>query len=325
MTAKDEPSCPVLTGATNHQIWKLRIRNKLRRAEVWQLVIGSLPNPAIPVTVTDTNGNTTTTMLTTVVFRPQEMFDFINKTYEETNVSLNAFHTFTDMLSIKYEGLGSIEDHVAGVEACQKKLVRLPDDQKWDTFRTTTLGNVSALASKSSTSGSLYCKHHGNCLHSTEDCQVLNRESESRDRYRSEHKHGRSSRNSREKGSKRDKKHSARHAESSAEESSSSESGTESSSSVDVPKSKKSKERSSKSSSHRLVTPFKPWFITYQKLRKPIPVYLGDEYAINAIGIGTVCFARDGDRRKLVLTKVLHVPDLSITLISVPRLTSEGF
>ncbi|KAJ7584219.1 hypothetical protein C8J56DRAFT_736115, partial [Mycena floridula] len=133
----------------------------------------------------------------------------------------------------------------------------LPDDQKWDTFRTTTLGNVqkgskltfdgtcdairahqlllnrkpttdsettesaSALASKSSTSGSLYCKHHGNCLHSTEDCQVLNRESESRDRYRSEHKHGRSSRN-------------------------------KSSSSVDVPKSKKSKERSSKSSSHRV-------------------------------------------------------------------------
>ncbi|KAJ7584220.1 hypothetical protein C8J56DRAFT_790174, partial [Mycena floridula] len=64
MTAKDEPSCPVLTGATNHQIWKLRIRNKLRRAEVWQIVIGSLPNPAIPVTVTDTNGNTTTTMPT---------------------------------------------------------------------------------------------------------------------------------------------------------------------------------------------------------------------------------------------------------------------
>ncbi|KAJ7583820.1 hypothetical protein C8J56DRAFT_721451, partial [Mycena floridula] len=122
----------------------------------------------------------------------------------------------------------------------------LPDDQKWDTFRTTTLGNVqkgskltfdgtcdairahqlllnrksttdsettksaSALASKSSTSGSLYCKHHGNCLHSTEDCQVLNRESESRDQYRSEHKHSRSSRNSCEKGSKRDKKHSAR-------------------------------------------------------------------------------------------------------------------
>ncbi|KAJ7584769.1 hypothetical protein C8J56DRAFT_725028, partial [Mycena floridula] len=64
---------------------------------------------------------------------------------------------------------------------------------------------------------------------------------------------------------------------------------------------------------------------TYKKLRKPIPVYLGDEYAINATGIGTVCWARDGDRRKLVLTQVLHVPDLSIALISTSRLTAEGF
>ncbi|KAL1685026.1 hypothetical protein GGG16DRAFT_35065, partial [Schizophyllum commune] len=65
---------------------------------------------------------------------------------------------------------------------------------------------------------------------------------------------------------------------------------------------------------------------TYRVLNPPRNIYLGNESIIKAVGIGTACFASKTPNGMWALTiqKTLHVPDLALTLISVPQIAKRG-
>ncbi|KAL1684350.1 hypothetical protein GGG16DRAFT_33937, partial [Schizophyllum commune] len=65
---------------------------------------------------------------------------------------------------------------------------------------------------------------------------------------------------------------------------------------------------------------------TYRVLDPPRNIYLGNESIIKAVGIGTACFASKtpNGMRALTIRKTLHVPDLALTLISVPQIAKRG-
>ena len=74
----------------------------------------------------------------------------------------------------------------------------------------------------------------------------------------------------------------------------------------------------------RHMTPHRSWFInsTYRKLRRPIPIHLGDDSTIKAVGVGSIERVQTlrGERQHLVINDVLYAPDLAVTLLSVRHL-----
>ena len=68
-------------------------------------------------------------------------------------------------------------------------------------------------------------------------------------------------------------------------------------------------------------------FVNIQYLKQPQKVTLGDGHVLKATGIGTVEVQADlggGNTRRCKLRNVLHVPQLSYNLFSVPRATELG-
>ncbi|KAH8085926.1 hypothetical protein HD553DRAFT_263792, partial [Filobasidium floriforme] len=66
------------------------------------------------------------------------------------------------------------------------------------------------------------------------------------------------------------------------------------------------------------------WFRTYNLAN--IPIHLGDNRVIQAVGYGDVpllCKV-DGGVRVVVFQNCLHVPNIALNLISVPTLTKAG-
>ncbi|KAH7890263.1 hypothetical protein F5I97DRAFT_1792621, partial [Phlebopus sp. FC_14] len=76
--------------------------------------------------------------------------------------------------------------------------------------------------------------------------------------------------------------------------------------------SKSSKDILIDSGCSRHMTPHRSWFVksTYQPLRKPIPIHLGDDLTIKAVGVGSIeCIQLvNGERRHLIIKDVLHAP-----------------
>jgi hypothetical protein len=72
-------------------------------------------------------------------------------------------------------------------------------------------------------------------------------------------------------------------------------------------------------------TPRKDWFAEYKDI-EPRKVFLGDNHALEAIGIGSVKLALHVGGRVIqgTLTNVLHVPELSGNLMSVSKMVSQG-
>ena len=69
------------------------------------------------------------------------------------------------------------------------------------------------------------------------------------------------------------------------------------------------------------------WFINYRPLPTPFQVRLGDERAINAIGVGRVGanLHVNGTTSLFIFSDVYYVPDLNGNLLSVAHLTTKGF
>ena len=68
-------------------------------------------------------------------------------------------------------------------------------------------------------------------------------------------------------------------------------------------------------------------FVTYEKLQKPENVTLGDGRTLEAIGRGTVTLVMklpNGEREPRKLLETLHVPDLSVNLVSVSKVSERG-
>lgn len=78
----------------------------------------------------------------------------------------------------------------------------------------------------------------------------------------------------------------------------------------------------------RHMTPHRLWFVesTFQKLRRPIAIHLGDDSKINATGLGSIkCVQHlNGERHHLIINNVLYAPDLAVTLLSVRRLARRN-
>jgi transposase InsO family protein len=79
----------------------------------------------------------------------------------------------------------------------------------------------------------------------------------------------------------------------------------------------------------RHLSPRRDWFdsTTYRTLSHPIAIHLGDASMIQAIGVGSLHMLMDiGDGKVIPTTipDVLHVPQLSSTLLSVSVLTKHG-
>lgn len=74
------------------------------------------------------------------------------------------------------------------------------------------------------------------------------------------------------------------------------------------------------------MTPHRHFFVKYTPLAKPIPVYLGDQHVVEAIGQGIVlqrtCY---GDEPGVVpIIRVLHVPSLQLSLFSSTTAMKRG-
>lgn len=68
------------------------------------------------------------------------------------------------------------------------------------------------------------------------------------------------------------------------------------------------------------------WLVpsTIRKILRPVNVHLGDNSVLEGIARGTMRFEILGHRH-LKLTKMLLVPQLATTLISIPALAQAGF
>ena len=68
-------------------------------------------------------------------------------------------------------------------------------------------------------------------------------------------------------------------------------------------------------------------FVSYETLKAPLKVKLGDGYEIDGIGSGTVALTTqlsNGKYKKCTLHNVLHIPTLSYNLLSVSTATERG-
>lgn len=68
-------------------------------------------------------------------------------------------------------------------------------------------------------------------------------------------------------------------------------------------------------------------YVEYKRLERPLKVKLGDGYEVDAVGRGTVtmdCKLPSGRVKRCNLIEVLHVPNLSYNLFSVPATTKRG-
>ncbi len=67
-------------------------------------------------------------------------------------------------------------------------------------------------------------------------------------------------------------------------------------------------------------------FVTYKKLQKPEIVTLGDGRSLEAIGRGTVTLEMrlPGETKRRNLLHTLHVPELSLNLVSVSKVSEKG-
>ena len=68
-------------------------------------------------------------------------------------------------------------------------------------------------------------------------------------------------------------------------------------------------------------------FVDYQEMVKPREINVGDGHGLSAIGVGTVRIALKISRsitRYALLKNVLHVPEISKSLISVRAATDNG-
>ena len=68
-------------------------------------------------------------------------------------------------------------------------------------------------------------------------------------------------------------------------------------------------------------------FVELRSLEQPLEVMLGDGYAVEATGRGTITLevtSMDGQASRCKLHEVLYVPDLSYNLISVSNITNAG-
>ncbi|KAF8682958.1 Reverse transcriptase (RNA-dependent DNA polymerase) [Rhizoctonia solani] len=81
------------------------------------------------------------------------------------------------------------------------------------------------------------------------------------------------------------------------------------------------------SGASRHMTPNRHWFATYQSLSTPINIQVGNGNRIPAIGVGRVLVTlknRQGQETKAYIKSVLHVPDLSASLLLVKELVDGG-
>jgi hypothetical protein len=74
------------------------------------------------------------------------------------------------------------------------------------------------------------------------------------------------------------------------------------------------------------MTSHRSWFTTYSTLTEPRRIYLGDKSVIEGVGVGTIPISINVNNKttKVLLTQVLHVPNVSSNLISIPTLARNG-
>lgn len=173
MSSVTRGNCPILVGASNYPIWKIRITETLRKEKVWDVVSGLDPNPdqstsastqtSIPsgssasaTSLPQTSASTATVPLSSsssrdpwhvrdgkahgiisehlsdhdalayaIVATSKEMFDQITRKYEGTNIGVNAFYTFANMMGRKYDDANPIKDHISSLAADARKLTSM--------------------------------------------------------------------------------------------------------------------------------------------------------------------------------------------------------
>ncbi|KAI0740361.1 hypothetical protein C8Q76DRAFT_607912, partial [Earliella scabrosa] len=142
-------NCPVLTGADNFQIWKIRIRAALQRAGVYGIVTGSEPAPSTSTTIyPSTSGvpsdiaqwNVRAEKALGIIVdhisdaialkyehldKAKDLFDAIVKEYQDTNVGVSAFYAWVSLANARWDGTSSMSDHIGTLTAANRKLTAL--------------------------------------------------------------------------------------------------------------------------------------------------------------------------------------------------------
>ena len=168
----NESDCPILVGAENYQIWKLRISAKLRREKVYGVALGTETQPPTttptPLKSASTTGRGATSTISSVTATQdsreirdgkahgilieyisdrillqvshhatsQQLWNAIIEMHEKTNTGIAAFYTFIDVISLKWDGTSAVEDHIAKIRSANQKLTQMGKaiDNKFTAF-----------------------------------------------------------------------------------------------------------------------------------------------------------------------------------------------
>ena len=145
-------ACPTVTGPDNFQIWKIRITAKLRQEKVWDTVISSPPDGALPPGSSATHPDTPVPSHAENWFvhdlkaagiiiayvsnrlalevgelkHAKDILDKLIKIHEDTNVGVSAFYTFIHMLNLRWDGSATtLNDHISAISAADAKLTAM--------------------------------------------------------------------------------------------------------------------------------------------------------------------------------------------------------
>ena len=172
---------------------------KLRREKVWDVVSGTNPNPVPPApqnlsasviypptaiststassmhhdpwhvhdgkvhSIISEHLNDSNALTYAGSGTSQEMFEHIMKKYEGTNIGINDFYTFANMMGCKYDDQASIKDHISSMAANAQKLAAmkctlddkflaflllysLPPTPLWEAFKSSILNSFPTSA-----------------------------------------------------------------------------------------------------------------------------------------------------------------------------------
>jgi Reverse transcriptase (RNA-dependent DNA polymerase)/Pol polyprotein, beta-barrel domain/gag-polypeptide of LTR copia-type/Integrase core domain/GAG-pre-integrase domain len=180
MTTPDSntTNCPVLQGPENYQIWKLRIRAKLRREKVYGVADGSEPKLAIAATSTapltgdswelrdaKAHGIITEHICDRILLEvhsentSKKLLDRITELHEKTNVGINAFYTYVELMNMRWDNASPLDTHIAAIRSANHRLTAmekgiddeflaflllhsLPSDTMWETFKSSVLNSL---------------------------------------------------------------------------------------------------------------------------------------------------------------------------------------
>ncbi|TBU21650.1 hypothetical protein BD311DRAFT_677904, partial [Dichomitus squalens] len=142
MASASTPSCPVLTGAENYDIWKLRIRAALQSLGVYGIVTGTDAEPTSMTALSSSkdlqlewqrrkekaSGTLVSHLSDAIALKfeshddPKALFTAIQAEFEGKNTGVLAYNAWRDITDTKWNGVSSYDDHVAILSAASRKL-----------------------------------------------------------------------------------------------------------------------------------------------------------------------------------------------------------